>query len=154
MEARRRPRLTHSRRRAAVAACAAAVLAGLLPASLAAITTAYGGGTEVGEGRMRIEMRTEGGVAFFPGLAKPAVIELSALPAAEGESLRALVAAALAAPPAAPPPAGAADYRTTHLAIDDDGVRRELTITDLDDEPALRALLDALRRLKRAPTPR
>lgn len=98
---------------------------------------------------MRIEMRTEGGIAHFPGLARPFVIDLGALPPAEAEALRALVAAALAAPPAPPPAAGAADYQTTVLTIEDGGERRQLTITDLDPDGARQALRDALHRLRR-----
>ena len=36
---------------------------------------------------MRIEFTTEGGIAHFPGLARPVVIESNALPEAEASDL-------------------------------------------------------------------
>ncbi len=99
-------------------------------------------------------MRTEGGVAFFPGLAQPAIIDVSTLSPADETELRALVDAALAAPPAPPPPKGAADYRTIVLTIEDGGEHHQVAISDLDTDPSRRALRDALRKLKRALTPR
>ncbi len=95
-------------------------------------------------------MRTEGGVAFFPGLARPTVIDLGTLSPADEARMRDLVAAALAAPPAPPPPKGAADYRTTFLSIEDGGDVHQLAISDVDTDPSRRALLDALGELRRA----
>jgi hypothetical protein len=139
METRRHQRVSGSPRRGATA-IAVAVL-------IAAAGGADGRAWEGGQG-MRIEMHTEGGIAYFPGLARPAVVDVDGLPAAEAGRLRTLVERALAAPPPAAPPAGAADYRKTFIAIDDGGTRRELMVTDLDQDPARRALLDALRELR------
>ena len=126
------------------AAAALVVVAAPAVARLAAA-----GGDRATEGAsMRIEMRIEGGIAHFPGLARPHVIDVAALPAKEAEMLRSLVAAALAAPPPGPVAKEAADYRTHFVTIEEVGSRRELKITDLDDDPARRALIEALRRLK------
>jgi hypothetical protein len=96
---------------------------------------------------MRIELRIDGGLAHFPGLAKPLVVDSKQL--AEDDKAQAinLCHAALDArshaadPPSAPAPAPTADARRYRLKIELDGSTHELATTDPISNPAIAQLI-------------
>ena len=97
---------------------------------------------------MRIEFETEGGLAYFPGLSKPVVVDSGELPAAQAAELERLVAAAdfFALPPEVGAQApGAADYVQYTITAEDGGRRHRVRVTDPVRDPTLGALLNALK---------
>ena len=103
---------------------------------------------------MRVTLTTEGGFAFFPGLAKPVTFDTDALPPEQAEELRRCVAAAdfFNHPAvAAPPPPGAADYRTYTLTVEDGDRTHTVRFTDLTPDPALQALRAFVQGLRSSP---
>lgn len=100
---------------------------------------------------MRVTLTTEGGLAYFPGLARPVTIDDTTLPPEQSAELHRLVAAAdfFHQPPVAGmPPPGAADYRTYTLTIEDADHTNTLRMTDLTQDPALRDLLRYVQSLR------
>ena len=98
---------------------------------------------------MRVEFTTEGGIAFFPGLSRPAVIDSADLAPADAAELKRLVddAAFFERPaPARTMPKGAADYQQYTISVDDQGRRHAIRLADPVEDPRLQALLDFLRR--------
>lgn len=97
---------------------------------------------------MRIDFSVEGGVGAFPGLADPVSIRCDALPAQENAQLRDMVRRAgffaLPAQGGASAP-GAADTRAYTIAIDDGGKQHTVKVSEPIADPALRALVSALR---------
>lgn len=96
---------------------------------------------------MRIDFHIDGGLAAFPGLAKPVSIHCDALPAHENERLRDLVRRAdfFALPPQDDSHAGLPDTRAYTIAIDDGSRRRTVTVREPIADPALRDLVAELR---------
>jgi hypothetical protein len=105
---------------------------------------------------MRIEFKQEGGLAYFPGLARPVVVDGEQLAAADAAVLQRRVEAAQffeqpaegAAPKAAASArtrAGAADLQRYTITVEDGGRRHTVTLTDPVDDPALEDLLGYLR---------
>ena len=97
---------------------------------------------------MRIQFKVEGGVAYFPGLSKPRVIDSDDLPPAEAEQLRRLVDAVdFSQQPAAARtlPKGAADMRQYTITIEEGRRRRTIHLTDPIRDNDLAALVDYLR---------
>jgi hypothetical protein len=97
---------------------------------------------------MRVQFKIEGGLAYFPGLSKPRVIDTAELPAAEADRLRRLVDAAdLFQQPAAARalPKGAADYRQYTITVEDGRRRRTIQLADPITNPDLEALVEYLR---------
>lgn len=93
---------------------------------------------------MRVTLTTEGGLAYFPALAKPVTIDSAALPPEQAEELRRLVTAAdfFNQPTiGAPPPPGAADYRVYTLTIEDGARAHTVHLTDMTPNPTLRSVL-------------
>ena len=96
---------------------------------------------------MRIEFKTEGGVAHFPGLSRPVVIDSESLSAEEGAELTRLVGAArfFERPSTVgtllP---GAADYRQYTITVEDGGRQHTVKLTDPVEDPALQQLLHFL----------
>jgi hypothetical protein len=101
---------------------------------------------------MRVEFKMSGGVAHFPGLSKPAVLESDKLTPAQAAELQERVAAAdfFALPPtvgqAAP---GAADLRTYTISVDDAGRRHTVQAVEPLSTPGLAELVAFLRGLAR-----
>ena len=99
---------------------------------------------------MRVELSIEGGLAAFPGLARPLRLDADALPPQEADRLRRLVEDARFFEVSGPVPRQASlrDARRYHISITD-GVRtRKLTLEDpvgSDFGP----LLEFLRELER-----
>lgn len=96
---------------------------------------------------MRIEFKTEGGIAYFPGLSKPTVVDTDDLDDAEAERLQRLVASIgfFALPPeASTPRPGAADYQSHTVSIEDGGRHHRVRFADPIGDPEQQALVDAL----------
>jgi hypothetical protein len=103
---------------------------------------------------MRVQLKMEGGLAYFPGLSKPITIDTDALPAEEVDKLKQLLNAAhffdlpsvinTAAP-------GAADYHQYTLTVDDDSKHHTVRLTDPIGDSNLQALLTYLKTWR--PTP-
>ena len=98
---------------------------------------------------MQIRIQSDGGVGYFPGLAEPMIIDTARLPADEGSRLESMVGtAAFFDRPSAVgshPPTGA-DMRRYSITVDDDGGRSHtVDVTEPVDDPALLALITALR---------
>lgn len=100
---------------------------------------------------MRVELKTEGGVAFFPGLARPFVLETAALSADEAERLACLVDECrfFDREEAAPPARRGADAREYVLTIEAEGARRRTVRLRDPVAPDLAALLDFVREKQR-----
>jgi hypothetical protein len=102
---------------------------------------------------MRIQFQMEGGIAHFPGLSQPTVIESSALPEAEADQLNQLVEAVrffeLPAR-ASTPPRGAADYRQYTISVEEGERRHTVRLADPVEDPQLQQLLGYLQAKARA----
>lgn len=95
---------------------------------------------------MRIDFRIDGGLAAFPGLAKPVTIHCDALPPAENAHVRDLVQRAnFFALPADDAQSHAPDARAYTIAIDDGARCRTVTLSEPIADPALRDLVGTLR---------
>ncbi len=97
---------------------------------------------------MRIQLKIDGGLAYFPGLSKPITIDSNALPAEEADKLKQLLDAAhfFDLPPVLNAPApGAADYHQYTITVDDDSKHHTVQMTDPIEEPNLQALLSYLK---------
>lgn len=95
---------------------------------------------------MRIEFSVDGGIAAFPGLAKPVTIDCATLPAADTAHLRELVHRAdFFARPTHRTSAKAPDTRAYTIAIDDGPQCRTMTVTEPIADTALGDLVAALR---------
>ncbi len=100
---------------------------------------------------MRVQFATEGGVAFFPGLSKPTVIDSADLPEDDAAKLRQLIDSArfFDLPEASRAlPKGAADYRQYTITVEDGKRRHTVRLTDPVENPNLQALIDFLRSYK------
>jgi len=94
---------------------------------------------------MRVIFETSGGVAYFPGLARPVVIEQDQLPEADARQLNDLVSAARffdrPAQVGGQGAPGAADYRQYTITIDQGEQHHTLNITEPVEDPDLRQLV-------------
>jgi hypothetical protein len=93
---------------------------------------------------MRIEFQTAGGVAYFPGLSRPVVIDSEALAQQEAGELKRLVEAArLFERPtvAGAPRQGAADYRQYTISVEEGGRQHTVQLVDPVEDPSLQQLL-------------
>src|SRR6266851_434722 len=97
---------------------------------------------------MRIQLKMEGGIAYFPGLNKPIAIDSDQLLEQESDELKRLVNATrffdLPTVMGSPSP-GAADYRQYTITIQDEGKQHTVHLTDLIEDPNLQALLTYLK---------
>ena len=100
---------------------------------------------------MRIQFKTEGGFAYFPGLSKPTTIDSKDLPPAEARHLQKLVQAvnvknenkvAMAQ--------GAADYQRYTIQIDTEEGSYTVPVTAPVVDPSLQALVTYLRNKSQA----
>jgi len=97
---------------------------------------------------MRVQFKIDGGLAYFPGLSKPRVIDSADMPAAEADRLRQLIAdASFFQQPAAARalPKGAADHQQYTITIEDGRRRRTVRLSDPIGDPKLHALVEYLR---------
>jgi hypothetical protein len=103
---------------------------------------------------VRIRFQCEGGFARFPGLSKPITVDTASLPAADAAELKSLVdRARFFKQPAqiSRAGAGAADYRTYTICVEDTGRSHTIQATDPVADPSLQALIEALRVRQRRP---
>jgi hypothetical protein len=101
---------------------------------------------------MRIRFQISGGIAHFPGLAKPVEIETGAAGTAEAAALRAALAAArfFALPPRVGPERPIPDARTYLVTVEDEGRCHSVEIAEPITDPALQRLVQLLRQRARA----
>jgi hypothetical protein len=103
---------------------------------------------------MRMQVHIEGGLAHFPGLAKPIELDTATLPAQDAEEMRRLVAAALffelPASVGQPPMRGAADYRRYTITVDDGSAHHTVQVTDPVTDPHLQALITFAQKHRRS----
>jgi len=94
---------------------------------------------------MRVELQTDGGIAFFPGLNKPVVLNSSDLPKEQAAQLQRLLDSThfFDLPAASRSlPKGAADMRRYTITVEDGQRRRTVRLNDPVDDTHLRALID------------
>jgi hypothetical protein len=106
------------------------------------------------EGAMRIVFMTEGGLAFFPGLSRPALIDSHDLSAAEAAELARLLDSARFFELPEDSGAlhrGAADYRQYTITVENKNRRHTVHLADPIEHPQLQALVDFLRRHAQRP---
>ena len=96
---------------------------------------------------MRVELRTEGGIAFFPGLNKPIVLNSNDLSKAQAAKLQQLLdSTRFFELPAASRsvPKGAADMRRYTITVEDGRRRRTVRLVDPIEDTQLQALIEFL----------
>jgi len=96
---------------------------------------------------MQIQLKVSGGVAYFPGLSKPIVVDTNTLPQQQADELRQLVDKVhfFDLPPViGSPPPGAADYQQYSITVDDGDKHHEVQVTDPIGNPDLQALKERL----------
>jgi hypothetical protein len=101
---------------------------------------------------MRIELKREGGLAFFPGLARPKSLETGALPPETAEAIqRGVRDARFFEQPASVGTAarGSADQTRYTVTIEDEGRRHTVQLLEPVEEPHLRALLELLKKAEK-----
>lgn len=102
---------------------------------------------------MRIELKREGGPAYFPGLARPRVVDLTSLPPEQAEALRHSVQTArfFELPPIVGTLApGAADARRFTLTVEEEGRRHTVQFIEPVEDPRLHDLLEQVTKAERA----
>jgi hypothetical protein len=100
---------------------------------------------------VQVELKTEGGVAFFPGLARPFVLDGATLSVAERERLSVLVEQCrfFERKDPAPPVRRGADAREYVLTVEAEATRRRTLRLRDPVAPDLAALLDFVRAKER-----
>lgn len=102
---------------------------------------------------MRVQFKTEGGIAHFPGLSRPVLIDSAALSAEDAEELRRLVEAARffeQPASASAPPRGAADYRRHTISVDTGERQHTVQVAEPVADAGLRNLIRFLEAKARA----
>jgi len=92
------------------------------------------------------------GLAYFPGLAKPIMIDTEDLPKEEAEEIVRLARAAHLSDQrgkSSEPAAGAADYRRQMYSIQDDNEQYTLRLVEPIEDSDMRALADYVKQLVR-----
>ena len=93
---------------------------------------------------MRVELQTDGGVAYFPGLNKPVVVDSADLPKEQADKFEQLLEQAhLFEQPVASRslPKGAVDIRQYTLTVQDGRRSRTVRLADPIEDPNLQALI-------------
>src|SRR5262249_10078559 len=97
---------------------------------------------------MRVELKTDGGFAYMPGLNKPLILDDDTLSKSQADALRRLIDAAhfyqMPAVVNKPKP-GAADHRSYTLTIQDGGQQHTVQAVDPVTDAGLKALMDYIR---------
>jgi hypothetical protein len=98
-----------------------------------------------------VTVAVDGGIAAFPGLARPYTVDAADLPPEEAEELASLAADFFALPePAVEPRFSTPDARTYTVTVRSGDQERTLTLTDpLPDDPAVRRLVDLVEERRR-----
>jgi len=102
---------------------------------------------------MHISLETEGGFAHLPGLQQRFEVETSELDPVQARNLATLVRRSnffdRPSDPSAPP-AGAADYRTYTIEVEEGGRSHVVRVHDLTADDAIRAVISCLEELRRS----
>ena len=101
---------------------------------------------------MRIQLKTEGGIAYFPGLAQPVTFESDQLTPGDAAELKRLVDAVRffdLPKQVGAPPRGAADYQTYTVIIEEGGRSHTVHMTDFIKETEIKHLLNFLKEKSR-----
>ena len=96
---------------------------------------------------MRVELQTDGGIAYFPGLNKPIVVDSGELPNQQAARLQQLIdTARFFELPAASRslPKGAVDMRRYTITVEDGRRRRTVRLNDPVEDRHLQALIEFL----------
>jgi hypothetical protein len=96
---------------------------------------------------MRVELQTDGGIAYFPGLNKPVVVDSGDLTKEQAAQFRQLIDAThfFDLPAASRSlPKGAADMRRYTITVQDGRRRRTVRLNDPVEDTHLQALIDFL----------
>lgn len=95
---------------------------------------------------MRVQFKTEGGLAYLPGLSQPVTFDTDGLSPEEAGKLERLVEAAgfFELPATSDPPPGGADLRSYTISISSSGRSHTVRIVEPIDNPQLQALVDHL----------
>ena len=104
---------------------------------------------------MRIQHSVSGGLAYFPGLARPRILDTDTLPPEVARDLIETVSASgfFALPPlVGVMPAGAADMQKHTLTVEDNGRAHTVQISDCAPDPALQDLLQKVETQLRQPS--
>ena len=98
---------------------------------------------------MRVQFQTEGGIAYFPGLATPQTIDVEALDEQARRELVELIDRAqfFSLPQELPAPPGAADFQTNVVTIEDGERRHTVRVSDASGHPEVQTLIARLRSL-------
>jgi len=102
---------------------------------------------------VRITFQSQGGIAFFPGLNRPVVIDTAQLPAGQRSKLEGLVQATrfFALPPTVGTKRrGAADFREYTLKVEDEVQNHTVHVTEPFENSDLEELIMALQSHARA----
>lgn len=94
---------------------------------------------------MRIALAVEGGIAAFPGLARPVTLDCATLPPAQAARLRELVDAARFFSAAVPPAQTHPDARSYTVEIRDGAQARTLRLSEPIADASLRELVAEIR---------
>jgi hypothetical protein len=98
---------------------------------------------------MRIQFETLGGLAYFPGLQKPLCIDTERLTAPQAGQIESMVRAAHFFDQSdSIRPAGAADYRSYRITVEDGEKSHTVKIVESAADHSLLALLAYLRTLR------
>ena len=103
---------------------------------------------------MRVELQTDGGIAYFPGLSKPVVVDSGDLPNEQAAQLQQLIDSAhfFELPAASRAmPKGAADMRSYTITVADGRRRRTVRLSDPIEDTHLQALIGFLQGQRGAP---
>ncbi|GCE19237.1 protealysin inhibitor emfourin [Dictyobacter kobayashii] len=93
---------------------------------------------------MQIQVQTEGGLAYLPGLAAPKTLDSASLSPQDANKMQQLVQAAnfFELPAVQDRPARGADYRTYHITVQEDhGKSHSIQVSDPVTNTQLQALL-------------
>jgi hypothetical protein len=96
---------------------------------------------------MRIQFKTEGGIAHLPGLSKPVTIDTDELPVEEAKELERLIEAArfFELPATSAPPRGAADYQLYTITVTTPDRSHTVRLAEPIEDPRVRELVNHLR---------
>ncbi len=96
---------------------------------------------------MRIQFKTEGGIAHLPGLSEPVTIDTDDLPEEQANELERLIEAAdfFELPATSSPPPGAADYQQYTISVTTPGRSHEARLMGPIENPRVRELVNYLR---------
>jgi hypothetical protein len=104
---------------------------------------------------MKIVFETSGGFVFIAALDRPVTIDTAQMDPQTAHELTALIQSArfFDRPAELAPPAGAADYRTYTITVDDGRRVHTVRFTDPISDEALGQLVSRLRKLAHPPRP-